>query len=182
MIKKHKKINKQKKISLKKILIFSLLNLIMLLFLKDFFVKMVLFVISIILIFYNSRLFAIDIDPIPLSSGIVFFTCSYLGSLQFAFFTIPVSHAIAGRFNQFTFVDLISLIISLSVMILIKDFFSVTGFLLILILLNDIIRLLISFLILKAEIILILPITTHTIFYLILISIISPLLIIFLNN
>lgn len=156
------------KVSLRSALIFTLINIAMMLFFSNLLVRIVLFIICAAVIFYLGKL-PVDLDFIPLASGLLMIWYEPMMAIQFLLWTMPVTDVIAGQFNQWTFVSVVSLIIG----ILSSMFFRNLGYkiaLAALIIVYDIIRAFITSIIMKQGISGIQASFSHSFIYLIVIS------------
>lgn len=100
------------KISLRHALIFTLVNAVFLLYFSNIVVRLLFFTACALVIFYLGRL-PVDVDLSPLASAILMHWYSPAVGIQFAIWTLPAADVLAGQFNQWTFVSVISLICGL---------------------------------------------------------------------
>ena len=98
------------KISLRNALIFTLINIIFMAYFFNLLVGIILFIICVIVIYYLGKL-PFDLDFIPFSSGLLLIWYEPMMAIQFVLWTMPAADEIAGQFNQWTFVSVISLLL-----------------------------------------------------------------------
>ncbi|MFH2019908.1 MAG: hypothetical protein ABIJ34_00690 [archaeon] len=154
-------------------LIIVIINVLLFILFQHIIVRIVLFLFCSFILFYFGKNPFADFDPVPFCTALVFIWHGYSIAFQFLAFTIPVSDLISGRLSQFTFVNLISLALSITILYLIK-FPLIFAISLILIIFN-ISRMIVNLLTGKGLNALIAPLT-NTIIYLILTSLIAPII------
>lgn len=131
---------KFKKIKIKYLLLFTLLNIIFLVLLKHILIRILLFLISTIILYKYGKLPFADIDPVPFTSALLFVLYDFITAWQYIFWTIPISDIISSRFNQFSFINFFSLSSSLIIAYLIKNFLNKFSTIFLIILIFNLIR------------------------------------------
>ncbi len=155
------------------ILLFILVNTFFLFYFGNIIIRVLFFIVSTIILFFFGKLPFLDPDPMPFSTGVMFLFFGFPIAAQYAIWSIPAGDAISARFNQWSFVNLFSVLSSLILVSLLKLNPMIT--LVLLILVFNIIRFLIAFFTgntLGA----IISASTNTIIYLIIISMSLPLI------
>jgi hypothetical protein len=95
------------------ILVFLIVNLLFFFFLTHLFIRIIFVLISYVVLKYLGKLPLVDFDPVPFFTSIIFVFYGFFMGLEFAMFTIPVVDAVVARFNQWTLINLFSIILSL---------------------------------------------------------------------
>jgi hypothetical protein len=100
------------KTSLRSALLFTIINLLFLLYFSNILIRLLFFTACAAVTYYLGRL-PFDIDLVPLASGMLMIWYDPAVAIQFAIWTIPAADVFAGQFNQWTFVSMISLVLGL---------------------------------------------------------------------
>ncbi len=157
-------------VSVRTAIIFTLINTIFLLLLGDIFIRLFLFMVCAIFLYFFGKLPFVDLDPVPFVTAIHYLLYGFLPSLQFIVWTIPAADVIANRLSQWSLVNLISLAFSITISYLIKNFLSTTLFLSSIIILHNLARIVISLAFFKANFYELKAPLSNTFVYLILIN------------
>jgi len=169
-----KKISKRvMNIPLRYILIFTLINTFFLLYFGNILIRIAFFVICVVILHFFGRLPFADVDPVPFTTGIIYLIFDLPTAAQYAIWTCPAADAITGNFNQWTFVTLGSLLSSLIISSILG--FNPIYFLICLILVYNIIRFIVTLYLGSLDGALI-STSTNTFIYLIITSLIYPLI------
>jgi hypothetical protein len=119
--------------------IFVLFNIILLLFFGNILIRIIFFLFCVIFLYYFGSI-PIDADPVPITTFIMLMLFDYKSAIGYLIFVLPVADMIASRFNQYSFVNFTSVLVSLSIMFLLKNILSTYFLIIIFLLLFNIIR------------------------------------------
>jgi hypothetical protein len=129
-------------IPLRYVLLFTLINTIFLFYYGHIVTRVGLFLVCVVVLYFFGRLPFADVDPVPFTSAINYLFFGLPVALQYAIWVCPAADAMTGNFNQWTFVTLVSILASLFITSLFG--FSPYYFLLVMILLYNLIRLILT--------------------------------------
>lgn len=100
-------------IPLRYILIFTLINMVFLLYFGNILIRLAFFALCVSVLYFFGRLPFADVDPVPFTTAVLFLFFDFPVAVQYAVWTCPAADAMTGNFNQWTFVTLASIILSL---------------------------------------------------------------------
>ncbi|NTV23745.1 MAG: hypothetical protein HGA85_05220 [Nanoarchaeota archaeon] len=161
------------RLQLKYVLIFALVNILFLMLMKTFVVKLALFTVCAIVIYRFGRLPFGDFDPFPVAAGLLLLWYGFSTALQFILWTIPLVDIIAARLSQWSAVNFFSLSAALAVVSLLNP--NPVSALILIVVLFNLIRLPIT-LLLGGGPNSFIPASTNSLFYLIVLSLMTPII------
>ena len=124
------------------VLLFTLINTIFLIYFGYIIIRVALFFLCVAILHFFGKLQFADVDPVPFTTGINYLFFGLPVAIQYAIWVCPAADTITGNLNQWTFVTLGSIIASVSITSIFG--LSPVYFLIVMILLYNLIRFLIT--------------------------------------